>query len=78
MADEARLRWLLRRGMKELDVVVTRYHQHRYAQAPAAEQAVFLKLLSEVEDPDLWAWVMGHADPPAEYSGLIHELRCHP
>lgn len=72
-----RLRWLLRRGMKELDVVVSRYHARRYPQAAAAEQAAFLKLLTDIEDPDIWAWVMGRADVPAEFSGLIHELRQH-
>lgn len=75
MSDDARLRWLLRRGMKELDVVVTRYHQRRYPSAPPVEQAVFLKLLNEAEDPDIWSWVMGHSEPPSEYSALIHELR---
>lgn len=77
MSDEARLRWLLRRGMKELDVIVTRYHQRRYPSASAAERAVFLKLLNEAEDPDIWAWVMGHAEPPSDYAELVHELRQH-
>ena len=76
MSDN-RLRWLLRRGMKELDVLVTRYHDNRYANATSAEQALFLKLLNEVEDPDIWAWVMGHAESPAEYEPLICELRRH-
>ncbi len=75
--SEARLRWLLRRGMKELDVLVTRYHDHRYSKATPAEQAAFLKLLNEAEDPDIWAWVMGHAEPPAEFASLVHELRRH-
>lgn len=75
--NEPRLRWLLRRGMKELDVLVTRYHDNRYASATVDEQAAFLKLLNEVEDPDIWAWVMGHAEPPCEFASLIHEFRRH-
>ena len=39
--DAARLTWLLRRGMKELDVMATRYHADRYPQAPAAERQAF-------------------------------------
>ena len=50
--DAARLTWLLRRGMKELDVMATRYHADRYPQAPAAERQAFERLLSEVEDPE--------------------------
>ncbi|MEK6805563.1 MAG: succinate dehydrogenase assembly factor 2 [Pseudomonadota bacterium] len=63
--------------MKELDVLVSRYHDNRYACATPAEQATFLKLLNEVEDPDIWAWVMAHAEPPSEFASLIHELRRH-
>lgn len=74
---EKRLRWLLRRGMKELDVMVMRYHATRYAEAPAEERAAFARLLETVEDPDLWAWTMGYAEPPAEYRGLLHQLRMH-
>lgn len=77
MSEPARLNWLLRRGMKELDVIVTRYHQHRYASASAAERSAFFKLLTEAEDPDIWSWVMGHSPVPVEYNSLIHELRQH-
>lgn len=75
--DPARLRWLLRRGMKELDIMVTRYHQHCYGQAPAAERAAFVRLLSEVEDPDIWAWAMGYQDVPVEFADVISQLRIH-
>jgi antitoxin CptB len=74
---ERRLRWLLRRGMKELDVMVMRYHAHRYPLAPAAERAAFVRLLTTVEDPDLWSWAMGYAEAPAEYADLLAQLRVH-
>lgn len=70
-----RIKWLLRRGMKELDVLVTRYYQQRYADAPAAEQAAFLALLDGPQEPDIWAWAMGFEEPPVEFSEIIHELR---
>ncbi|HEX4871799.1 MAG TPA: succinate dehydrogenase assembly factor 2 [Nevskiaceae bacterium] len=73
--NEGRLKWLLRRGMKELDVMVSRYHAQRYGQASADEQALFLQLLQEVEDPDLWAWVMGYQPVPAPYQTLVERLR---
>ena len=77
MTDDRRLRWLLRRGMKELDVMVTRYHAHRYAQASEAERACFVHLLETEEDPDIWSWAMGYAEPPAAYAELIAQLRIH-
>lgn len=70
-----RLRWLLRRGMKELDVVVTRYYERHYATAANAERAAFVKLLETVEDPDIWAWVMNYTPVPAEYTDVIERLR---
>lgn len=77
MDDERRLRFLLRRGMKELDVMVTRYHATRYATAPAAERELFVRLLETVEDPDIWSWTMGYAETPVEYLGLVEQLRIH-
>jgi antitoxin CptB len=75
--NPARLKWLLRRGMKELDIMVGRYHAQAYPDAAPAERAAFERLLSEVEDPDIWAWAMGYAEPPEEYAGVIRELRIH-
>ena len=61
--------------MKELDVIVERYYQRRYPSAAAAQRAAFVRLLNEVEDPEIYAWCMGHAEPPSEYADLIAELR---
>lgn len=77
VAGDGRLRWLLRRGMKELDVLMERYYAHRFASAPASEKAAFLRLVTLAEDPDIWAWVMGHEAVPAEYDELIIQLRIH-
>lgn len=75
--DQARLTWLLRRGMKELDIMVSRYHGHCYPHASAAERQAFERLLVEVEDPDIWAWVMGYDEPPEAFSDVIRQLRIH-
>lgn len=73
--DERRLKFLLRRGMKELDVMVTRYHAGRYAQAPEAERQTFVHLLTTVEDPDIWSWTMGYSPTPEQYREVVAELR---
>jgi len=73
--DERRIQWLLRRGMKELDVMFARYYAHRYAVAPAAERAAFLVLLDGPQEPDIYAWAMGFAEPPAEFAEVILEFR---
>ena len=77
LMNEARLRWLLRRGMKELDVLTERYYARRWPQANAAERAAFVKLLSDIEDPDIWSWAMGYSETPAEFADVITQLRVH-
>ncbi|PKM09035.1 MAG: hypothetical protein CVV14_01665 [Gammaproteobacteria bacterium HGW-Gammaproteobacteria-4] len=52
-----RLRWRCRRGMRELDVLMLRYLDHRWSQADGDERAGFERLL-ETEDDLLWRWMM--------------------
>lgn len=75
MDDERRLRWMLRRGMKELDIMVMRYHAGRYAEAPPLEREAFVRLLETVEDPDIWSWSMSYSEVPSEYLAVIEQLR---
>jgi antitoxin CptB len=76
-ADRGRIRWRCRRGMRELDVLLERYLDHRYDQAASAEQQQFLHLLDQ-EDPDIWAWLIGHQAPPAELADVIQRLQHQP
>ena len=60
----ARLRWACRRGMLELDVLLAPFVDH-YPQLDAGQQQDFERLLA-CDDPELFAWFMGHgksADP---------------
>ena len=77
MADEAfrKLRWKCRRGMQELDVLMLRYLEQRYATASEADRGVFLRLL-DTEDDKLWHWFMGHETAPdAELDALVQRIR---
>lgn len=47
-----RLKWLCRRGTKELDFVLNRYLERHYENADDEEKAAFNQLL-ELEDPIL-------------------------
>ncbi len=60
MSEFSRLRWLCRRGMKELDLVMTRYLDNHYATASLDEQALF-KILLDMPDPDLYALLLGRS-----------------
>ncbi len=60
--------------MRELDVLLETYLNQHFDQAAAPMQAAFLLLLDQ-EDPDIWAWLIGHAQPPAELADVILRLQ---
>lgn len=61
-AEFQRLRWQCRRGMLELDEILSRYLERCYVGAEAADQLAFRRLLA-VEDPVLNAWLLGGVAP---------------
>ncbi len=71
----ARLRWQCRRGMLELDEILTRYVEQRYLRASPDEQAAFRQLL-EHQDPELQQWLLLGHDPPGQpLASLVEVLR---
>lgn len=82
MSDEAtelrRLRWRCRRGMRELDQLLTRWLDREWAHASESERGVFLRLL-DCEDDRLWRWFLGHETAPdVELASLIQRMRALP
>lgn len=73
---ENSLRWRLRRGMKELDVLFERYAKLRYETSDAAERQAFEQLVTH-EDPEIYAWLMNQATPPGEYGHVLAQIRRH-
>ena len=68
-----KLRWRCRRGMKELDVLLSRYVEQRFCDAPKAEQEGFRQLL-ETQDVLLYAYCLGSERPPARFANLIERI----
>ncbi len=60
---QRRLLWHCRRGMKELDVLLSRYARERYAGAPAGHRVAFEALL-ELSDPQIADYLLGYVTPP--------------
>jgi antitoxin CptB len=67
--EVAKLRWRCRRGMRELDELLTRYLEHGYPAASAGERAAFARLL-ELQDPEIFGYLVGRSTPAEE--GLRH------
>jgi antitoxin CptB len=72
--DTGRLRWRCRRGMKELDLLFTRYVDEDYADAAPEQKRAFRRLL-DCQDPLIYDYVLGRLVPPdPELSALIQRM----
>ena len=58
----SRLVWRSRRGMKELDLILQGWLEHRYPLASTVERTVFAQIL-ELPDPQLAGYLLGHETP---------------
>jgi antitoxin CptB len=75
MTQLAKLRWQCRRGTKELDFLLLRYLDSRYALADAEEQALFVELLT-LEDDELIGVLLGDLDvDAAAMKALVGKIR---
>ncbi len=61
LMNKPRLRWACRRGMLELDVLLAPFVEQGYDALTEPEKHIFERLLA-CDDPDLFAWFMGHAE----------------
>lgn len=61
--SKPKLKWACRRGMLELDVLFEPFVEDAYDALPTDKKYVFQRLLS-CEDPELFAWFMGHEQCP--------------
>lgn len=55
----SRLKWACRRGMLELDVLFMPFVEEAFDDLNDEQKEVFERLLT-CDDPDLFAWFMGH------------------
>lgn len=59
--NKARLKWACRRGMLELDVIFMPFVDKAYDDLAEEHKRVFERLLT-CQDPELFAWFMGHEE----------------
>ena len=72
-----KLRWRCRRGMKELDVLLTRYIDERFGSASNFEQDTFKELL-DTHDTVIYAYCLGIEPPPLRFAALIERITATP
>ncbi len=71
----SKLKWHCRRGVKELDIVLSQYLDNHYTNDNKTERATFRDLLA-LEDPILLAMLMGDIKPTdIEQQKMLEKLR---
>ena len=75
MAELDRIRWHCRRGMLELDLVLTRFLERDFASLPPEQREAFAVLLEHPDDV-LWDLVCGRIRPEAgAAAAVVRRLR---
>ena len=64
----------MRRGTKEMDILLIRYSGARLAQMDDAALDAYEALLSE-NDQDLYQWISGQVPPPEPHGPLVDDIR---
>ena len=71
----ARLRWRCRRGMRELDAVLTGFFDRAIAGLGPVEISRFAALL-ELPDPELYGYLLGRHEPADPFTAkLVERIR---
>ena len=70
---DTQLLWQCRRGMRELDLLLTRYLEQDYDRADAAEKAAFRRLLT-LPDPELVGYLLQKQTPAGEIAVVIDRI----
>ena len=70
-----RLRWACRRGMLELDLLLSPFVDEHFEKLDPEDQALFEQLIT-CEDQDLFAWLMNRVEPDDEgLKRIVHIVR---
>ena len=75
MTAIGQLRWQCRRGVKELDILLSRYLDQAFATASSAERMEFTQLLA-LQDPQLAAYLLAGDQPDSSgQQQLVQRIR---
>ena len=64
----------MRRGIKEMDLILSAYADARLSAMDEAGLALYDRMLNE-NDHDLYQWVTGQVVSPAPYADMISDIQ---
>ncbi|MCP0914474.1 MULTISPECIES: FAD assembly factor SdhE [Legionella] len=73
---KAKISWNCRRGMLELDLLLTRFLANGFDRLTEEQVDLFEQLLN-YSDPELYACLMGQMQPAEEFSEIVSLIRFH-
>jgi len=74
MSEKSKLLWRCRRGVKELDVLFTRFVELSYDDLPETEKEAFNKLL-DIEDPDILGFMLYNITPAdSDVANIVEKI----
>lgn len=77
LARKAKIRWQCRRGMLELDLLLTGFINKNLDSLQEQQLAAFEKLLA-VSDPQLYSWLMAETSPhEQELLAIVKFIQMH-
>ncbi|PCI20494.1 MAG: succinate dehydrogenase assembly factor 2 [Piscirickettsiaceae bacterium] len=75
MSEKSKLLWRCRRGVKELDIVFTRFVESSYDDLDEKQKSTFSALL-EIEDPIILSYMLNQSSPDnKELASLVEKIR---
>lgn len=75
LREPSKIKWACRRGMLELDVLLSNFVEHGYNDMGDDDKRLFIQLLS-LPDPELFALLMQQVEPVDEqHAQLILRIR---
>lgn len=71
------VQWKLRRGMRELDLLLGGFYERRWETLPGGRRQAFRNFL-ECGDDQLWDWLTGRAEPENDaFAFIVDDIRRH-
>ncbi len=74
LMEKGRLKWAIRRGMLELDLILEGFVKRHYDELGPADKAQFEDLLT-CEDNKLHQWLVKHEEPTEEFKQYAPMVR---